>query len=141
MFSAFIASLALAPTLAQQPSSDDTARFDAVSIKRSNPDDRRGSWTRPGGRLDVRGQTVVTLILQAYRIKSTQLDGGPDWIKRDLYTVQTTAAGNPDAARVAAMIRNMLADRFRLVTHVETRDVPTYVVTVARPVMVPSFSA
>jgi uncharacterized protein (TIGR03435 family) len=126
-------SVALAAAHSQQPAADAGVAFEAVSIRRSVPDEPRGSWTRPGGRLDVRGQAVVSLIRQAYGIKSTQLVGGPDWIRQDLYTVQTSASGNPDSATVAAMMRRMLADRFALVTHVETRDVPTYVVTVARP--------
>ncbi len=126
-------SLAFSAAHPQQPAADAGVAFEAVSIRRSTPDEPRGSWTRPGGRLDVRGQTVVSLIRQAYAIKSTQLVGGPDWIRQDPYTVQTSATGDPDAATVAAMMRRMLADRFALVAHVETRDVPTYVVTVARP--------
>jgi uncharacterized protein (TIGR03435 family) len=126
-------SVALAAAHSQQPAADVGVAFEAVSIRRSAPDEPRGSWTRPGGRLDVRGQTVASLIRQAYEIKSTQLVGGPDWIRQDPYTVQTSATGDPDPAAVAAMMRRMLADRFALVTHVETRDVPTYVVTVARP--------
>ena len=103
-------SLAFSAANPQQSGADPGVAFEAVSIRRSTPDEPRGSWTRPGGRLDVRGQTVVSLIRQAYAIKATQLVGGPDWIRQDPYTVQTSATGNPDPATVAAMMRRMLAE-------------------------------
>ena len=104
--------------------------FDAVSIKRASPDGPRGYWLRPGGRIDSQGQTIVGLIRLAYGAR--EVVGGPEWLRQDLYTVQTTASGNPDSARVAIMTRHMLADRFKLAAHIERRDLPVYALKVAR---------
>ncbi len=116
-------------TAPSSPSSD-AATFEAVSIKRANPDGIRGFSVRSGGRVDQQGQTMVGLIKMAYGVR--ELIGGPEWVRQDLYTVQTTANGAPDAAQLAAMLRHMLADRFKLVAHIERRDLPVYALTVAR---------
>jgi uncharacterized protein (TIGR03435 family) len=113
--------------------SNEEERFEAASIKRTDPDAPSGYALLPGGRLDSRGQTMAPIIAQAYGIRATQLVGGPDWMRQERYTIQTAAAGSPDSARVALMLRHLLEDRFKLVAHMEKRELPAYALTVARP--------
>ena len=125
--------LALATVHAQQPAGDAGARFEAVSIKRHEPGSPQGYREYPGGRIVSQGQRTVSLISRAYGLRGTRVIGGPDWVRSDFYTVETTATGKPDEAQLKAMLRQMLAERYRLVAHTERRDMPTYVLTVARP--------
>ena len=127
------ASLTLAPTLAQQPPDDSGARFEAVSIKRHAPGSPQGYREVPGGRIVSEGQTTLSTIARAYGVRGTRIVGGPDWVRSDFYTVETTAAGKPDRTQVGAMLRQMLTERYQLVAHTERRDMPSYILTVARP--------
>jgi len=118
-----------------QPSkaANDEPRFEAVSIKRHEPGSPQGYREYPNGRIVSQGQRTISLISRAYGLRGTRVIGGPDWVRSDSYTVETTATGKPDDAQLKAMLRQMLSERYRLVAHTERRDMPTYVLTVARP--------
>lgn len=130
--------LALMTAQAQAPvqpsgAANDEPRFDAVSIKRHQPGSPQGYREVPGGRIVSEGQTTLSTIARAYGVRGTRVTGGPDWVRSDFYTVETTATGKPDRARVGAMLRQMLTERYKLVAHTERRDMPSYILTVARP--------
>jgi uncharacterized protein (TIGR03435 family) len=129
---ALAAVFSFVPALAQQPAGD-VARFEAVSIKRHDPGSVSDYQEYPGGRIVSRGQRSSVLISRAYGVRGTRLIGGPDWVRSDPYTIETTATGKPDDAQLKAMLRQMLSERYKLVVHTERRDMPTYVLTVARP--------
>ena len=117
-----------------QPSkaADDGPRFEAVSIKRHEPGSPQGYREVPGGRIVSQGQTTISTIARAHGIRGTRIIGGPDWIRSDFYTVETAASGKPDDTQVLAMLRQMLTERYKLVAHTERRDMPSYILTVAR---------
>lgn len=108
---------------------DPESRFDVVSIKSSD----RSAQLRFGmtpGRLDLVAapvRMVVGMVLPLRRVF-----GWPDGIDAERYTI---TAKMPDGAPQAAMlvaIRNLLKDRFKLVTHEETRELPIYNLVLAR---------
>jgi uncharacterized protein (TIGR03435 family) len=108
---------------------DPESRFDVVSIKSSD----RSAQLRLGmtpGRLDLVAapvRMVVGMVLPLRRVF-----GWPDGIDAERYTI---TAKMPDGAPQAAMlvaIRNLLKDRFKLVTHEETRELPIYNLVLAR---------
>ena len=108
---------------------DPESRFEVVSIKRSDASAQLRLGMTPG-RLDLAGapvRVVLGLVLPLRRIV-----GGPDGIDTERYTI---TAKMPDGAPQAALqvaIRNLLKDRFKLVTHQETRELPVYNLVVAR---------
>ena len=66
-----------------------------------------------------------------------QIFGGPDWIDADRFDVVARATGNAPlepSGRVplAMMVRTLLAQRFRLVVHHESRALPVYELLLAR---------
>jgi uncharacterized protein (TIGR03435 family) len=122
--------------------------FDAVSVKPSDPHDFRVMMRDMPGQANYTGVTVKMLIQQAYQVRDFEVVGGPKWIESNRYDiVARPPAGGTDFPSDpmtatdqqretfrhlrAAMVRAMLADRFRLKTHKETRDLPLYVLTVA----------
>jgi uncharacterized protein (TIGR03435 family) len=60
-----------------------------------------------------------------------QVTGGPGWINSDRFDIVAKAEGNPSTdARL--MLRTLLADRFKLMVHHETRELPVYALVIAR---------
>ena len=97
---------------------------------------------QPGGRFIATNETLQGLIAYAYGIPlaraSQQISGGPKWINVELFNVEAKAA--TDWPRVTsgptpemfAMIRSLLAERFKLIVHTETKDAPIYSLVVVR---------
>lgn len=87
----------------------------------------------PGGRL-VAVATLRTLIMRAYGIKLYQLEGGPAWLPTSYFSISAKAVNETATnAEMAEMLKSLLAERFGLRVHVETRPSPVHTLTVARP--------
>ena len=133
----FGALLLPAALVAQQPSAAPTLRFEVVAIRPIPPNTpptlRDPSFTPvlPGGHFMDSRTTLFSMMILAYDIKNpmVQLVGLPSWGRDHSYSVEAkpsadfatlTAAANRDQVRI--MLRAMLADRFRLQVHTETRE-------------------
>jgi uncharacterized protein (TIGR03435 family) len=105
-------------------------KFDAVSIKPSSASDGRYGWSWKGVRFTAKATAAKSLIAWAYDVKEFQVDGGPKWLANDKLDISAVAEGDkePSSAEFKQMVRIMLADRFQLKTHVETRDMLSYVI-------------
>jgi len=113
------------------PAIDPESRFEVVSIKRSDPSAQLRLGMTPG-RLDVVGAPVRMLVALVFPVSADRVFGWPDGIDAERYTI---SAKMPDEAPMAARqvaIRNLLKDRFSLVTHQETRELPVYNLVLAR---------
>ena len=77
------------------------------------------------GTAKVEFATLRQLIVQAYAIQRMRVMGGPEWFDRDQYDL-IAKAENPEATRddVRLMLQALLADRFKLTVHRETRELP-----------------
>src|SRR6185503_9613355 len=87
--------------------------------------------------------TLRQLIRNAYDLQEFQLAGGPSWLAADRFDVVAKAEGSAcsdpfqpekDGApsRGQLMLRALLAQRFRLEAHTESRELPIYALVVAR---------
>ena len=130
-FLAFI--LACTLSHAQTPAVNRPA-FDVATIKPSDPAKNPGAgsgWSTSGSSLKIFG-TLHTFIKQAYGIEDTQISGGPNWLDRDMFEINAKAS-SPDFPRVLwLMLQSLLAERFKLAVHTETRQLPVYSLTVAK---------
>ena len=108
--------------------------FDAVSIKRNVSDviTSRSVGERPGGVFILSGMAVAPVIRAAYPADTSDLIGAPDWVSSEIYDL--TARANRDVPRdeMQAMLRAMLAERFKLAVHYEMQERPVYALVVAR---------
>lgn len=126
--SAFVA--AQAPT--------DGPRFEVVSIKpnTSNTVFSNGSSERPDGGFTLINVPMMTLIARAQFPSIAPIDmvGLPEWARRDHWDVSATSPlSRPSLPQErAAMMRAMLADRVKLMTHVERRELPAYDLVLTR---------
>lgn len=105
---------------------DFSPRFDVASIKRSAPDSETFMKAHPGGRLDISRANLRTLIALAYRLQSFQVSGGPDWVRSEYFSINTKAAESPSEDRFFLMMQALLAERYSLKLHFETKAQPVY---------------
>lgn len=122
--------------LTQAPLSSPAAagpRFEVVSIKR-NTTNVPGSNQRPDGGFTMVAVPVGTLISRAYPPAAPiDIVGLPGWAMSERYDVSATSSlSSPTPVERMAMLRAMLADRFHLVVHFETREQPVYDLVLAR---------
>lgn len=123
-----------AVTVAAQTSAPpEDAVFDAASIKLNRDGGPLAGMRRsPGGRFEATNTQLSSLISFAYQLQSFELDGGPPWLMNDRWDIVAKIAGDPppappgtaDAIMIAT--RALLAERFKLAVHRETREVDAY---------------
>src|SRR5580698_969482 len=82
-----------------------------------------------GDRYDIRHATLFDLIKTAYNIDAGRIYGGPSWIDYDRYDITAKAKPGTRADTLRLMLQTLLEDRFKLVVKLETRDVPTYILS------------
>ena len=83
--------------------------------------------------------TAKALIATAYNIKGDQISGGPDWVGSAGFDIQAkvTSFDPPDSHQLtkdqrSQMLQSLLADRFKLAIHYETKEAPVYELTIAK---------
>ena len=107
--------------------------FEVASIKPNRSGDPSSGASRlPGGRIVVTNNTLKELVRNAYEVKSYQIVGGPGWIDSDRFDVSAQADANANAGKLRVMMQFLLADRFKLKLHRETRTLPAYALVVAK---------
>ena len=109
-------------------------RFEVASIKLSNAGSNASSGIRTGeNRLDASNVTLKRCIVGAYGVGPQQVAGGPDWIDTERFEINAKADHTvKDDATFMLMLRDLLADRFQLALHRETRTQPVYVLELAK---------
>jgi uncharacterized protein (TIGR03435 family) len=109
--------------------------FDAASIKpNTSPSEGSGYGRTPGsGRFTATNNALQSLITTAYKLKDFQISGGPPWIKSDRYDVTAVSAQtNVTPEQFRTMLQALLAERFKLAVHTETKEVAVYALTPAK---------
>jgi uncharacterized protein (TIGR03435 family) len=108
--------------------------FDVVAIRPSDPEARKnGCYMKgqPGGQTFVgRCIPLRLLITYAYKIIDSQLVGAPRWVDTELYDFEAKSERSLTRAELDPMFRTLLADRFKLQLHRETRALPSLTLAV-----------
>ncbi len=122
------------PLLALRLVAQATPAFEAASVKPNTSGERRQSQRTDGRIYRATNVPARTLILQAYGLMfdGFRLVGAPDWTNFERYDVTATMPENTDPTQMRPLLRALLADRFKLVTHTEVRDSPAYALVFAR---------
>lgn len=107
--------------------------FEIASVRRNNSGEQGGRLqAQPGGRFTAVNATVRQFILRAYAVQDYQIVGEPKWVNSDRFDIEARASGDVTPARLSAMLKSLLAERFKLATHTETRELPIYALVLAR---------
>ncbi len=107
-------------------------RFEVASIKPSQSSGgMMGIRPAPGGeRYVATNITLKLLITVAYRIRADQVAGGPAWMDTAAFDMNAKAERPSTLEELHAMLQNLLADRFKLAFHRESKEMPIYALTV-----------
>jgi uncharacterized protein (TIGR03435 family) len=78
--------------------------------------------------------SLKQFILTAYDLQPYQVVGGPNWIDLDRYELAAKVPGesNVSLEQARPYLQALLADRFELKAHRETKDIPVYALVVAK---------
>jgi uncharacterized protein (TIGR03435 family) len=108
--------------------------FEVASVKPAEPSPDGRIFRRQGGdpgMVDYRNFTLKLLLARAYGLKDYQITG-PDWLDAEGYNVQAKVPAGVPPDQIPAMMQTLLADRFQIKSHKETKILPVYALTVAK---------
>lgn len=120
---ALVAGVAFGQSTANPPA------FEVASIKRVAPPQPgqpiRVMMGNDPGRINLTSVTLRILIMRAYEVKDYQITG-PDWLNSERFDVIATKPPNTPAEQIPLMLQTLLAERFKLALHRETKKLPEY---------------
>jgi uncharacterized protein (TIGR03435 family) len=116
--------------------------FEVVSVKLSDPNARGNYYSFNHAGVSVENGTLSGIIEMAYDVRGFQVAGGPGWIGTDRYQVTAKfspedekalpADGTERTRQMRLRLQAVLAERFQLRIHRETREQPEYSLVVGK---------
>jgi uncharacterized protein (TIGR03435 family) len=128
-----VSTLGQIPPSVPSESSAVVPRFQVATIKPSRPEESR-SMQYQGNRFITTDTSVVDLLKYAYGLHEQEIVGDPKWLttqKFDLVGDSETLT-KPSADDFKKMVRSLLADRFHLTAHHETKNLPVFAIVPAK---------
>jgi len=133
MMRLWIAGLAVAiqaSSFATQASS-----FEVASVKAVNPPagPHVVSLIINHGKLNIEAAELRQMVGLAYAVQRVRVLSGPEWADSDQFDIAARAE-SADATRdeIRSMLQTLLADRFKLALHRETKEMPAYSLVLAK---------
>ena len=128
-----VVSLALWIAAAVSGQSAIAPRFEVASIRPIDADPNSSSGIETGhGRVAANNVTLKRCIIGAFGLGPNQILGGPDWLDSDRFEIIAKAEQPVGDAALMVMLQTLLAERFKLAVHRETRTIPAFVLQVAK---------
>ena len=131
-----------APTA--QDATAQRAAFEVASIKPNKSGSGSSHSSFSNGRFSATNIQLKTLLqYEAYGIPGPQIMGGPNWLGSERFDMEAKAdeAAVSQMAKLGSeernlmqrqMVQQLLADRFKLAVHWETKELPIYALVVAK---------
>jgi uncharacterized protein (TIGR03435 family) len=109
--------------------------FEVATIKPSDPN--RPGWgitINPSGILHTLNTTLNDLMKFAYDVHPNQVIGAPAWADSDKFDIEAKPdkPGMPSVKQIKMMVQKLLAERFSLTFHKDTKELSAYAITVAK---------
>ena len=127
-----LALILLGPGLLPGQATKNPPAFEVADVHVSAPGTSSSGGFMPGGRVELRGVTMLELISAAYGVDEKMIVGGPPWLASDKFDVIAKAPATSKEEVLQAMLKTLLGDRFSLAVKQEKRDMPVYVLTAAK---------
>jgi uncharacterized protein (TIGR03435 family) len=132
---------------AQSPAKAPALAFDVASVRQNKSGAKPESnfplgpgdmYTRTGGVFSASDQPLSTYLAFAYKLTISQTEivrqHLPGWVLTDRFDIQArTQIADPTKDQMRLMMRSLLADRFQLKVHNETRQLPVFGLLLAKP--------
>lgn len=108
--------------------------FQVASVKRTTDPNPPGMIVRPqpGGRLTAINARLMMLMVNAYSVQPFQIVGAPDWVNTEGYDIEAKPETPVDRMQMWLMLRTLLADRFKLTLHRDTKELPVFALVVGK---------
>jgi uncharacterized protein (TIGR03435 family) len=134
------------PAAQALPAAATLPAFEEVSVR---PNATAGRGARGGGQMQpgryvAQNLTLQNIIRRAFGVQGSQgpnsgidlleqqVAGGPEWVAVDKWDVIATTAQATQPPQMRLMLQRMLAERFKLRAHWEKRELPVYLLSLAR---------
>jgi uncharacterized protein (TIGR03435 family) len=104
--------------------------FEAASVSRANPQAvgggfRGGPGTDDPGQITYVNVPLLRFLMAAYHKQPFQISG-PDWLTTESYDIAAKIPEGATQQQFELMLQRLLAERFHLAAHHETRDYKAY---------------
>ncbi len=107
--------------------------FEAASVKLAGPasyKEGQANVVFSPGSLTLRNATLQSIIVTAYTVKDFQVSG--PGLDSQRYDILAKAAGGAGDDQLKLMLQGLLADRFKLALHRESKETPVYALVVGK---------
>jgi uncharacterized protein (TIGR03435 family) len=129
----WLAGLAILGPSVPDAHGQDAPQFEVASVKPHSPmSSPHVSIAADPGRLTYTNITVRGLIREAYGLKVFPLSRGPDALSTDRYDVIAKLPPGTSKEQRMLMLQALLAERFKLAVHRETKELPLYTLVIAK---------
>jgi len=92
---------------------------------------RGGPGTPDPGQITYTNVTVKSLMTNAYNVKGYQISG-PDWFESQRYDITAKLPPGTTKEQFQLMLQSLLAERFKLTLHHQSKELPMYALVVAK---------
>ena len=108
--------------------------IEVATVKPTKPDQQGKMITVRGAELVTVGFTLGDLVKFAYTLQDKQIINAPDWMSSDRFDINAKPdqPGMPNGEQLKGIVRKLLADRFALKFHNDTKEMSAYVLTVGK---------
>jgi uncharacterized protein (TIGR03435 family) len=108
-------------------------RFEVATIKPVRDDAPTGGVYTGHGRMKADNVTLKRLVMGAYHVGPAQVAGGPPWLDTERFNIVAKSPQDiNDDDVLDTMVQALLAERFQLELHRESRPMPAYVIEIAK---------
>jgi uncharacterized protein (TIGR03435 family) len=120
-------------------SAAESPTFEVASIKPAPPPTgmgirvmmRGGPGTPDPGQLTYSNVSLKNVLMNAYAVKGYQING-PKWLDSERFDIVAKIPKGATKEQFQIMLQNLLAERFKLTLHHETKELPMYALVVGK---------
>jgi bla regulator protein blaR1 len=123
-----------APRKISAMAADAKPGIEVATVRLSSPDLHKSGMTFRGREIVVYGYTPDDMVKFCYDLGAKQLANEPDWMKSERFDVDVLPdqPGFPSVEQFQIVLKEVLAERFALRFHEEKKEMPVYVLAVAK---------
>src|ERR1035438_3438389 len=111
--------------------------FEVASVKPAEPQAmgmmsimmRGGPGSPDPGQITYSGVSLKNVLMNAYGVKGYQING-PKWLDSERFDIAAKIPMGATKEQFKLMLQNLLAERFKLTLHHETKELPMYALVV-----------
>lgn len=113
---------------------DANPTFQVAAIRLSRPDEHGPRFWFEHRRFTVIHTSLSDLVKFSYGLEQRQIVGAPDWFNSERFDIsaEPDGQGEPSLAQWQSMVKKLIADRFQFKFHYAKKELPVYLLTVAK---------